>query len=55
MYHKYNMRLLKLLIIAFILLTHNIVLADNNEEHYYFKQIQLFDDMTYYGLPHQKV
>lgn len=40
------MRLLKLLIIAFILLTHNIVLADNNEEHYYFKQIQLFDDMT---------
>lgn len=46
MYHKYNTRLLRLLIIAFILLTHNIVLADNNEEHYYFKQIQLFDDMT---------
>ena len=40
------MRLLKLLTIAFILLIHNIVLADNNEEHYYFKQIQLFDDMT---------
>ena len=40
------MRLLKLLTIALVLLTHNIVLAGGNEEHYYFKQIQLFDDMT---------
>ena len=46
MYYKYNMRIIKLLIIVFVLFTHNIVLADNNEEHYYFKQIQLFDDMT---------
>ena len=46
MYKKYNMRLLKLLTIALVLLTHNIVLAGGNEEHYYFKQIQLFDDMT---------